>query len=244
MLAAILFVPVRYRVEGSYGEETNASFCIHWLCHIVQLKKKNQDAKIRFTVFGIPIRKKQEKKHRKTKPQKEKSTESSVTKQLEPVAKESMDGESVKQKAPAHQKSETKRKKKEKRKKRFSFSGISSIIKFVREQATKDTIRMLKGEAVLTLKHILPRKVTGYVRFGTGDPASTGIILGIVSLFPFSYQKGVTIVPDFEEAVCEARGKAKGRVRVFPLLRIIWRVYRNQELRKLIKRYDQLKEAI
>ena len=69
-------------------------------------------------------------------------------------------------------------------------------------------------------------------------------MLGIISLFPFVYQKGLTISPDFEEEVFEARGKAKGRIRIIRLCRIAFRLYRNRDVKKLVSRYKKLKEEL
>ncbi|WP_312104663.1 DUF2953 domain-containing protein [Lachnoclostridium sp.] len=94
------------------------------------------------------------------------------------------------------------------------------------------------------LKHIKPTKAKGYIHFGTGDPASTGQILGVASVFYGYYGKYLKVVPDFEEEVLEGELFIKGRIRLFNLLIIGIKLLRDKNFKRLIKNTKLLKEEL
>ena len=93
--------------------------------------------------------------------------------------------------------------------------------KFWNLSCTVKTREYLKKYIPRTLKHILPRKVKGYVHYGMDEPYKTGQVTGYLSLLPFVYQKGLSMQPDFEQKVLELDVKLKGRIRLGYLLRIV-----------------------
>ena len=98
---------------------------------------------------------------------------------------------------------------------------LRRLQKFWNLSCTVKTREYLKKYIPRTLKHILPRKVKGYVHYGMDEPYKTGQVTGYLSLLPFVYQKGLSMQPDFEQKVLELDVKLKGRIRLGYLLRII-----------------------
>ncbi|MGN6715398.1 DUF2953 domain-containing protein [Anaerocolumna jejuensis] len=92
------------------------------------------------------------------------------------------------------------------------------------------------------LKHMGPRKVKAYIEFGTGDPCSTGQLLGVAAAFMGIYKDSVQIIPDFENEVLKGNFYCKGRIRGIILLIIGIKVIRNRDIRALIKNFQTLKE--
>lgn len=92
------------------------------------------------------------------------------------------------------------------------------------------------------LKHMGPRKVKAYIEFGTGDPCSTGQLLGAAAAFMGIYKDSVQIIPDFEDEVLKGNFYCKGRIRGIILLIIGIKVIRNRNIRALIKNFQTLKE--
>lgn len=112
------------------------------------------------------------------------------------------------------------------------------IKKFFNLSCTIKTRAYLKKYIVSVFKHILPRKVRGYVHYGFDEPYKTGQITGYLSLMPFVYQKHLSMQPDFYNKVLEARLQLKGKIRIGYLLRIvlnvnIWRTLK--ALKRLMK---------
>jgi len=86
------------------------------------------------------------------------------------------------------------------------------------------------------IKHILPGKVKGHVRFGTNDPESTGKILGGVAMLYPLYAGALTVIPSFEEKVLEGEIFVKGRIRLFTVGVPILRTYRSKDMKRLRKK--------
>ncbi len=133
-------------------------------------------------------------------------------------------------------KTRKKKNKEDKEKKRFSFDKISGIISFVRDDYNKKGFRKIKDELVALIKYILPYYIKAYVRFGTGDPCSTGQVIGAISLFPIVYGDDVKIIPDFEEKILKGNVEVKGRLRVIYLVRLVVRCYLDDEIMNVIKK--------
>ena len=84
--------------------------------------------------------------------------------------------------------------------------------------------------------HAAPRKLRGQFTAGTGDPALTGQILGAVAIAYPLYGKGVAVYPRFEEKILEGQLQMKGRIVVACLLWQAWKIYRNPDVRKTLKK--------
>ena len=98
---------------------------------------------------------------------------------------------------------------------------INKFKRFWELKCTVKTRKYLKKYLLGLLKHIGPRKLKGYVRYGFGDPCKTGQITGYISMLPFVYQKHFSLIPDFYERVVEADVMLKGRIRLGYILRIV-----------------------
>lgn len=92
------------------------------------------------------------------------------------------------------------------------------------------------------LRHIRPRKVKAYIEFGTGDPCSTGQILGVAAVFMGIYKDSVQIIPDFEDEVFKGNFYCRGRIQGIILLIIGIKVIRNRDIRTLMNNFQTLKE--
>ena len=106
----------------------------------------------------------------------------------------------------------------------------------------KQAIRFAWDKLKHLLKHILPRKTKGYLAFGTGDPATTGQVLGVVSVLYAKTGCLLEIRPNFMEKQLETDMEMKGRIQVFTLLLIAAKVFFNQEIRNLITEFKNIKE--
>ena len=237
-MALVLCVPVRYRAAGDNHEKIQYSFKVSWLLSIIAVKKKKDSEQIVFSVFGIPIKRMgNEKPVKKTvvKSEKEKEPETG-----EPVLAAQEEKKKQRKDKKKRTFSRTKKAKKKKSKKNFSFQGLSSIMKCVKQN--KKLLKRLYREIKELLKYLAPKKVRGTFAFGTGDPSSTGLVTGLISLVPIAYQEGVYVTPDFEEKRLAADFFVKGRIRVIYFLRLFLRLYQDKELKRMWKQIHRLKK--
>ena len=117
------------------------------------------------------------------------------------------------------------------------------ILTFFKEEENKEGIKKIWMTIKKSVKHIFPRRIKGYVHFGTGDPCSTGQLLGIISL-TYHYYQNVKIVPDFNEEILEGNVNVKGRIQLFTLAIICIKLLLDKNFKKLLKNYQKLKEEL
>lgn len=112
----------------------------------------------------------------------------------------------------------------------LSIRSIFAKIKAV-DRESIELIRLLAVNAGRLLKHIFPRRIKGWVHFGTSDPALTGELLGGLSILFAMYGQGVRVTPDFEQEILEGELEVKGHLRGIVLLILIIKVHPLQQIK-------------
>lgn len=121
-----------------------------------------------------------------------------------------------------------------------SFSDMrEKIFKEINDEGNRGAVSFCLGIVRKLLKHVLPRKHRIYVKFGTGDPATTGEILGAAYAVGALTGLNLYIEPDFEHKVIECDIPFKGHVSLLRVL--IWaiQVYRNKDVKNIIKKFNR-----
>ena len=246
--AVVLFVPVCYFAECRNHEKLHVGVTVSWLFHAIKMKKSISENRIKIYLFGINIVNYKNifrKKNRKE----DIDISSSVSKvnlvddfydgaqKHDDAVKEKEEKQKVHIETDYEEKTEKKMEKVSgHRKKSFPFNGISSIISFIRDYENKSGLRKIRKELAGLIKYLMPRSIKGKIIFGTGDPCTTGWILGAISMFPVAYTEGVTILPDFEEKVFEVDGYVKGKIRIFYFLGLFLRGYMDEDIKTIIRK--------
>lgn len=120
--------------------------------------------------------------------------------------------------------------------------SVQDLVDILRSDAGKAFICIVKENVIHLWKQIHPRHMRGKVIFGTGDPCSTGELLGVLALFYAWYGNGVQIIPDFEQKRIEGNVSFRGRIRMITLICIAWRIIKNKDGRKLLHEWEKWKE--
>lgn len=110
----------------------------------------------------------------------------------------------------------------------------------INKKGLKNIILSLKK----VFRHIRPKKLNIDVEFGTGDPCSTGQLLGGLAMIYGYYGETVQIIPNFETEILEGSIFCKGRIRLFTLLIICIKLILNKEFRMLIENFKVFKEEL
>ena len=111
---------------------------------------------------------------------------------------------------------------------------------FVTDPATQNAIRELLKRLIILLKHIWPKKISGWVEFGIEDSAVMGYVMAVVSaLYPLYCDK-VTVSPDFVEERMEGQLSAEGRIRVGTVVWQLLLTILNKDVRDTWKTYKAL----
>ena len=105
--------------------------------------------------------------------------------------------------------------------------------------AKKDVIAYVK-----TLWNIIkPKHLEGRIHFGMKDPASTGQVLGVIAMFLVWYDEFLQVEPDFENACFDGNLKGNGKIRLFPIVKLVIKIILNKNLIKVIKKVQTIIEA-
>ncbi|HCT92191.1 MAG TPA: hypothetical protein DF613_12565 [Lachnospiraceae bacterium] len=132
---------------------------------------------------------------------------------------------------------------------RSFFQKVSDILKKIvrfRELLFSEefisAFGLLRGSTGKLLRHIRPRKIRGYFKFGFEDPYHTGLCLGAISVIYPWYHKTLKIEPDFQHRVLEADLYLRGRVFGVYALYIFIKVYFDKNIKYMIRKFRD-KEA-
>lgn len=128
------------------------------------------------------------------------------------------------------------------RKMKKKVHSVQDLVDILRSDAGKAFICIVKENVIHLWKQIHPRRMRGKVIFGTGDPCSTGELLGVLALIYAWYGNGVQIIPDFEQKRIEGNVSFRGRIRMITLICIAWRIIKNKDGRKLLHEWEKWKE--
>lgn len=121
---------------------------------------------------------------------------------------------------------------------------ISRIREVWKDEANRSALKLIWREVKGFLKVLLPRRATVDAAFSTGEPDTTGQVLGVVSMLPFIYRYRIRLVPDFEAENFYFRGTfdIKGHIYGFHLALLLYHLYRDKNIRGLIQRYRNSQE--
>ena len=109
-----------------------------------------------------------------------------------------------------------------------------AFLQFWEEYEVSEVLGVVKGELFTLLDHYRPQRFSGYLKFGTGDPAQTGELTGaLYLLFPTQEYE---ILPNFEEAQFETETEFSGHIRNIHLLVTAYHLFRNKKLKWLIRK--------
>ncbi len=110
------------------------------------------------------------------------------------------------------------------------------LLKFLQSKLFREVLELVKKEVFAILRHIAPRKISGRVNYGTGDPGSTGEILAaLAAVYPI-FPKDLSVEPDFEEAVLDCDLAVKGRIQTAVLIFHGGKLILNKNVRRLIRK--------
>lgn len=258
LLLLILFFPVSYRLFGSKSED-EIHFLIHvkWLFGLFRVNfQYPKPGKPIVKLLCFPLFQKADSKEKPTSAK----TQDVSDRQKTPEDLVRTDAEGSKEKtSETREEEEAASKSGEKpqlfqkyEKIKYTICKLYDRIKYIwenihfyKELLLEEDTKALFSHALSRLGKILrrikPKYIMADIHFGTGEPDTTGYLLGVYGIFsPHIKKPGyVNLTPDFEQAVFEGRIKAKGSIRIFTLLGNALLLLTDRRLRSL---YHKLKK--
>ena len=115
------------------------------------------------------------------------------------------------------------------------------IKKILKDDSCKAALNKIKTELINRLKAIMPYKLYLKAEFSAGSPDKTGMVLGILAMFPIGYRNKWKIRPDFEreEIYIDSEFDIKGHIFLYKILVIAIRVLVDKNCRKL---YNEIRK--
>lgn len=112
---------------------------------------------------------------------------------------------------------------------------ISFYTEILQSDTCKRAFDVSKKQLLRILRNVCPKKCDIRLTLGTGDPAGAGQLLAIYGMaYPFIGQS-VSVQADFENKIVEGSLYIKGRITVFTLLVAAFTIYRDRNIRQLLK---------
>ena len=288
VVTAVLFVPVRYKVNADYHDRFKAQAKVSWLGILRLMISYDEELDIKAKAFFITVynnndenskvsEQKKANKKKEKKPEEnifsasdkdvEKLTEKEEKPQIkmaEAVNETKEDVQNVKEAVSEDESGNIQNRSffnKVKDKCFVIYTKIKEIINLV-----KDTVKKVSGAAdklkekvkkakefvtdednkalfhffVEQLKKLIkvirPKKYRINARLGFEDPATMGKVLAYISIFYGMSGVDLSLEPVFGENIKEGSIFLKGNIRIFSVLVIALRVYRNEQFKKFISR--------
>ena len=117
----------------------------------------------------------------------------------------------------------------------------AKIKKILKDDSCKEALNKIKTELINLLKAVMPYKLYLKAEFSAGSPDKTGMVLGILAMFPIGYKNKWKIRPDFEreEIYIDSEFDIKGHIFLYKILVIAIRVLVDKNCRKL---YNEIRK--
>ena len=288
VVTAVLFVPVRYKVNADYHDRFKAQAKVSWLGILRLMISYDEELDIKAKAFFITVYNNNDEnskvsEQKKAKKKKEKKPEENIfsasdkdvgrlteneekpqVKMAEAVNETKEDVQNVKEAVSEDESGNIQNRSffnKVKDKCFVIYTKIKEIIKLIRDTVKKisgaaDRLKekVSKAKEFVTdednralfhflveqlkalIKVIKPKKYRINARIGFEDPATMGKVLAYVSILYGMSGVDLSLEPVFGENVKEGSIFLKGNIRIFTVLVIALRVYRNEQFKKFISR--------
>lgn len=121
---------------------------------------------------------------------------------------------------------------------RAAFQKISDWVSFLFSDMVKAVICRFKQHLLYLWRHLKPDRIRGELRYGFDDPSLTGQLTGLLYiLLPVGCYE-IRLQPDFENTLYEGELHIKGHIRLCHLAIVGWKVFRDKEFRKILKKFQ------
>lgn len=235
LLLYLLLAPIRYRLSAENHQDSELHFAAEirdfigfW--HIIISNEKDMEFKI-YALWGL-LRVYPWKSEKEASQPCKDGHESTVKKVVRDKAAEAKDKTSQARGKASQARDKASQTIDKASRTRNKAQGIVDQLKDERNQ---DAVKFLIAKALWLLKKIKPRIIEADVDFALGEPSSTGIATGIISICPVIYSNKVHIRPDFESEDIYLYGdfSLKGFVFLIDIVYLIISVLINKNCKRL-----------
>ena len=269
LAAIILFVPIRYKIAGNMEKDGDpyARAGVSFLLHILSGSfVYDKDISYSIRLFGIKL---YPKKDKKKKTESVTTTETNNDEEVSEThhIHEEVHEEDISQDIPGpddytidwnedpfeeedHDDTEKGRIEEFIDKLVSKYESLSSKYEKVRKDIrfwdrmindtrNRDAFELIKTKVIRLLKKIAPRKIAGYIHFGSDDPATLGKILVFLSIIYPTLPRKLRLEPDFENPDIYGDIKIKGHFSLITPVAYFVRIYFDKDCRRMWRLYKK-----
>ncbi len=120
------------------------------------------------------------------------------------------------------------------------INDLNVYIDFLSDENTKEQLSNIYSETKKLLGHIKPVKYDIYLLTGNEDPYVTGSILAVLAIISPVFGRALRVEPCFDRNITEFEAEFRGRVVVFTVLLILYRVFYHKGFKEMKARYMEL----
>ena len=119
-----------------------------------------------------------------------------------------------------------------------------AVIKFLNADGTLSGAGYLLTQGKRLLRMIFPKKIKGWLRFGTGDVYTEGQYLSYLCLLYPLYEGKVEIEPEWDKEVLEGDVFFSGRIIMFIILLVTLKVLFSKKVKMLRNNFNRCKRNL
>lgn len=120
------------------------------------------------------------------------------------------------------------------------LADIRSKIKTLSSTYGKNALKEILRQVLWLIKRFHLHFVRTKVEFSMPSPDQTGMVVGVISQFPFSYEKGLDIYPDFssDQGYFRGHGSLKGHIIILDIIIVVVKLLLHKDVRRLIHSFS------
>ncbi len=120
---------------------------------------------------------------------------------------------------------------------RFVRDKKDAILAILFDEKNRPAFLKIKYVVFRVLRHLKPTHLAGKAYFGFDDPASTGYMLGLLSLLYPVCEDRLMLYPNFEKKIFEGEASFAGRLRASVFLFAACQLIFDKEIRRMIRSF-------
>jgi len=109
------------------------------------------------------------------------------------------------------------------------------VSRLISDPRNKRLFSFLVKRLKRVLRCVLPKKISGTVKYGFDDPYTTGQMLSCLALLMPVYRDRLKVIPVFEKKELEAEGEFRGSIHLFILVFTGLEVWFNRDFKRFLK---------
>ena len=120
------------------------------------------------------------------------------------------------------------------------LADIRSKMKTLSSAYGKNALKEILRQVLWLIKRFHLHFVRTKVEFSMPSPDQTGMVVGVISQFPFSYEKGLDIYPDFssDQGYFRGHGSLKGHIIILDIIIVVVKLLLHKDVRRLIHSFS------